>query len=153
MKFVLLLLISMLFPMAITSAGPTTFEEIKNQYTLKQMAPLFKSKAGTANLLKEKFLKFRIQRELFQQFNVCYKRFQLCSSQLSPEFCAAPEMHLSFFFWARKLAKDIMGGAYDGHSGLKCSHVLVTDILLRIQTKAEQRSKVLAMVHNSMTSL
>ena len=127
-----------------------TFEEIKNKYTLQKMAPIFQIKANKTPKLSQELIKIRIQREFFLQFNVCYKRFQLCSSHLSPEFCAAPEMHLSFFFWARTLAKDIMGGAYDGYPNVKCSPVLVTDILLRIQNKADQRDKVLAMVQNSM---
>ena len=48
--------------------------------------------------------------QFFRRINVCHTRFQRCSKQLSPFFCANYTNQYNFYIWARKLATRIMKG-------------------------------------------
>ena len=100
----------------------------------------------TTTMSPVKHLKILIRQEFLRKINICYSRFQRCSRQLSPEFCASPTINFTFYLWARNLATNIMEGIDDGHRNVKCSSQFVRNVLLREKTNAAKRNKILSLI-------
>ena len=75
--------------------------------------------------------KLKARQIFMRQVDICYRRFQRCSQQLSAAFCASSTKNITFYLWARNVADDIMNGhgnndkAYD----VKCSPALLRKFL------------------------
>ena len=65
-------------------------------------------------------LKMSVRNEFIRTISICYDRFQRCSKQLSPTFCASTTKNITFYIWARKVADSIMEGDWDNYGNAKC---------------------------------
>ena len=116
----------------------------------KNFQPIFQSNfkplLQAPNHVSTSKLRFSIRRSFFRQVNICTERFIRCSQHLSPEFCASPTTHLTFYFWARNVAKDIMESDSDGHIGVKCSPDFVKYVLLGENSDHRKHDKIRKLV-------
>ena len=68
--------------------------------------------------------KLKARQIFMRQVDICYRRFQRCSQQLSAAFCASTTKSVTFYVWARNVAEDIMNGHGDDDERfayVKCS--------------------------------
>ena len=70
----------------------------------------------------------------FKISNICHGRFRHCSRLLSPEFCAYSGRNISFYRWAHDIVENIMDGAYDGYTTVKCSNSFTRHIIMKRYT-------------------
>ena len=114
-----------------SAIGKPNFLEIQQSFkpklaTIQSIISAKPSQQSATMTILRKYLR----RELARKVNVCYRRFKRCSKQLSAAFCASPTSNLSFYVWARNMAKDIMEGQGDKYENVKCSPTLVKKLML-----------------------
>ena len=111
-----------------SSAASTIETNSQSNFMEKVMSII----ANPPSKTTEKFKQF-LTREFIRQANICLRRLKSCSKQLSPEFCASPTQNIAFYVWAREMALNIMGGAEDGQTKVKCSPLFIKAALLHKQ--------------------
>ena len=84
-------------------------------------------------------LKQVVRREFTRKINICYQRFQRCSRQLSPSICSSSG-NLTFYIWARNIAKEIMNGLGDeNNSKAMCTPEIVRQMVLTVYGSNSKR--------------
>ena len=117
--------------------------EASKQINSLKSSSLLKTKTTTTRKLSPlERLKMTVRRRFNRKIDICYERFQRCSEQFSPTFCASSPQSIPFYIWARNIAKEIMNGSDDTSSttsNVSCSPEVVRRMALLVNSKVRNR--------------
>ena len=118
--------------------------EASKQINSLKSSSLLKTKTTTTTtkLTPLERLKMIVRRRFNRKIDICYERFERCSEQFSPTFCASSSQSIPFYIWARNIAKEIMNGYDDtssNTSNVSCSPEVVRQMVLLVNNKVRNR--------------
>ena len=111
---------------------------IRNLMELSKQLQLSSSSSSTFRFTKRiNRLKIIVRQEINRKINICFKRFQQCSQKLSPSICSSPGS-MTFYVWARKMAKAIMNGLGDENNEMVCYPEIIRQMVATVKSNVIQ---------------